>query len=77
MVTKIFAAGNRKQATAEDLFSFEVVAQSTESRARAGVIRTTRGVVETPIFMPVGTLGTVKALTPEELVERAVVGTPG
>ncbi len=51
------------------MFSFEVVAKSTESRARAGVIRTSHGVVETPIFMPVGTLGTVKSISPEELVE--------
>ena len=49
------------------MFSFEVVAQSTQSRARAGVIRTARGPVETPVFMPVGTLGSVKSLTPEEL----------
>jgi queuine tRNA-ribosyltransferase len=51
------------------MFSFEVVAKSTESRARAGVIRTSHGVVETPIFMPVGTLGSVKSISPEELVE--------
>ncbi|MBW2427781.1 MAG: tRNA-guanine transglycosylase, partial [Deltaproteobacteria bacterium] len=51
------------------MFSFEVVAKSTESRARAGVIRTAHGVVETPIFMPVGTLGSVKSISPEELFE--------
>lgn len=51
------------------MFSFEVVAKSTETRARAGVIQTSRGVVETPIFMPVGTLGSVKSISPEELVE--------
>ena len=69
MNTKIFAADNGQQATAENLFSFEVVAESTESQARAGVIQTVRGVVETPIFMPVGTLGSVKAISPEELIE--------
>jgi queuine tRNA-ribosyltransferase len=36
--------------------------------ARRGRLRFPRGVVETPIFMPVGTYGTVKAMTPEELV---------
>lgn len=51
------------------MFSFEVIAKSTESRARAGVIETSHGVVETPIFMPVGTQGSVKSVSPEELVE--------
>jgi queuine tRNA-ribosyltransferase len=51
------------------MFSFEVLSESSESRARAGVIQTSHGVVETPIFMPVGTLGSVKSVTPEELVE--------
>jgi queuine tRNA-ribosyltransferase len=49
------------------MFRFEVIAQSTQGRARAGVIRTARGRIETPVFMPVGTLGSVKSLTPEEL----------
>ncbi len=49
------------------MFRFEVVAQSAGSRARSGVIRTAHGEIETPIFMPVGTLGSVKSLTPEEL----------
>src|SRR5215467_13714154 len=35
--------------------------------ARAGTLSTAHGVVETPAFMPVGTYGTVKAMTPEEL----------
>ncbi|CAB1076400.1 Queuine tRNA-ribosyltransferase (EC [Olavius algarvensis Delta 1 endosymbiont] len=51
------------------MFSFEVIANSSESRARAGVIRTAHGEIETPIFMPVGTLGSVKSISPEELVE--------
>jgi queuine tRNA-ribosyltransferase len=50
------------------MFSFEVEAKSTESHARAGVIQTAHGVIETPIFMPVGTLGSVKSLSPEELI---------
>lgn len=49
------------------MFNFKVVATSSESRARAGRIQTERGVVETPVFMPVGTLGSVKSLSPEEL----------
>jgi queuine tRNA-ribosyltransferase len=49
------------------LISFEVKARDGESRL--GVMHTSRGTVNTPAFMPVGTLGTVKALTPEELKE--------
>jgi len=42
---------------------------STNKVARRGRLRFERGTVETPAFMPVGTYGTVKAMTPEELVE--------
>ncbi len=44
---------------------FELLA--TDGAARRGRMTFKRGVVETPAFMPVGTYGTVKALTPEEL----------
>ncbi len=44
---------------------FEVLARS--GAARRGRLTTAHGVVETPAFMPVGTYGTVKAMTPEEL----------
>lgn len=44
---------------------FEVL--NTDGRARRGRMRFSRGTVETPAFMPVGTHGTVKAMTPEEL----------
>jgi queuine tRNA-ribosyltransferase len=40
---------------------------SRDGRARRGRITMERGVIETPAFMPVGTYGTVKAMTPEEL----------
>jgi queuine tRNA-ribosyltransferase len=46
-------------------FSFELLA--TLGHARAGVLHTPRGDIETPIFMPVGTAGTVKAMTAAEL----------
>jgi len=48
-------------------FHFAVEARDPHSRARAGRIVTAHGVVETPVFMPVGTRGTVKSLTPEEV----------
>ncbi|MGD8592200.1 MAG: tRNA guanosine(34) transglycosylase Tgt [Gammaproteobacteria bacterium] len=44
---------------------FELI--STDSHARRGRLTFPRGTVETPVFMPVGTYGTVKAMTPEEL----------
>ena len=47
--------------------SFRFDLQATVGRARAGVLHTPRGPVETPVFMPVGTLATVKALDPEDL----------
>lgn len=48
---------------------FEVIAQDPGSRARRGRLKTRRGVVETPVFMPVGTGGAVKAVDPRELDE--------
>lgn len=42
---------------------------NSDSLARRGQLQFDRGTVETPAFMPVGTYGTVKAMTPEELVE--------
>lgn len=50
-------------------FTYEVIKKSNENAARLGKITTTRGVIETPIFMPVGTQATVKSMTPEELKE--------
>ena len=41
--------------------------EARDGAARAGRLEFARGVVETPMFMPVGTYGTVKAMTPEEL----------
>ena len=41
----------------------------TDSSARAGLLQTDHGVIETPIFMPVGTQGTVKAVEQRELTE--------
>jgi queuine tRNA-ribosyltransferase len=46
-------------------FSFELLA--TLGHARAGILHTPRGAIETPVFMPVGTAGTVKAMTADEL----------
>jgi queuine tRNA-ribosyltransferase len=48
---------------------FELLKEEKNSGARLGIIRTPRGAIETPAFMPVGTQGTVKALTPEEVAQ--------
>lgn len=49
------------------MFQFTVEHTDTNSNARAGSIHTAHGRIETPIFMPVGTLGSVKAVKQEEL----------
>ncbi len=49
--------------------TFQLIAEDRTTRARAGLLRTAHGVVETPVFMPVGTQATVKALTQEMLEE--------
>lgn len=46
---------------------FQVEAQDERSKARAGTMMTGHGEIQTPIFMPVGTAGTVKAVTQEQL----------
>ncbi|MBN1865138.1 MAG: tRNA guanosine(34) transglycosylase Tgt [Victivallales bacterium] len=46
---------------------FEIKAKSSRCRARTGILRTPHGGIQTPVFMPVGTRGTVKAMTPLEL----------
>ena len=48
---------------------FELLKTDAQSKARLGRLHTTRGVVETPVFMPVGTQASVKALDPRELIE--------
>ncbi|MGH9440126.1 MAG: hypothetical protein ACRD22_20190, partial [Terriglobia bacterium] len=42
---------------------FEIEATCPETGARAGLLHTAHGIIETPVFMPVGTQGTVKGLT--------------
>ncbi|MGK7954006.1 MAG: tRNA guanosine(34) transglycosylase Tgt [Crocosphaera sp.] len=48
-------------------FSFQLQKKSLHTQARAGTWSTPHGIVETPRFMPVGTLATVKGLTPAQL----------
>ena len=48
-------------------FSFELITQ--DDKARLGKINTSRGLIDTPAFMPVGTLGTVKGIFPEDIIK--------
>lgn len=48
---------------------FTLQAKDIQSKARAGTVETAHGVIETPIFMPVGTAGTVKAVHQHELTD--------
>jgi queuine tRNA-ribosyltransferase len=54
--------------------TFEIVAECSRTRARAGLLHTAHGTIETPVFMPVGTQGTVKGLTQRDLAEDLGVG---
>lgn len=58
-------------------FHFEIIKGDSHSQARLGRIETSHGALTTPAFFPVGTQGTVKSLTPEELVEIGVEGILG
>ncbi len=49
------------------MLNFEILKQSSDTRARTGRIKTAHGCIETPVFMPVGTLGSVKSVSVEEL----------
>jgi queuine tRNA-ribosyltransferase len=53
-------------------FRFEIVARDPSTRARAGLLHTPHGVIETPVFMPVGTAATVKAIDQDALEELGV-----
>jgi queuine tRNA-ribosyltransferase len=46
---------------------FDLISQDSETKARTGLLHTDHGTIETPIFMPVGTAGTVKGVHQQEL----------
>ena len=52
--------------------SFNIASKDKKTKARAGVIKTLHGDIETPSFVPVGTLGSVKAVSPRDLKEMGV-----
>ncbi|MDD2215733.1 MAG: tRNA guanosine(34) transglycosylase Tgt, partial [Eubacteriales bacterium] len=49
--------------------TYELLKKDLKTKARRGKIYTPHGIIETPVFMPVGTGGTVKAMRPEEVKE--------
>ncbi|RMD50700.1 MAG: tRNA-guanine transglycosylase, partial [Candidatus Thermofonsia bacterium] len=49
------------------MFEFEILHEDKESGARNGRFHTPHGILETPVFAPVGTQATVKAMRPDEL----------
>ena len=49
---------------------FKLTHRSSKSNARVGKIFTSRGQIDTPIFMPVGTLGSVKGVFQDDLIEK-------
>lgn len=51
------------------MFSFELIKNGGNEKERRGRITTSHGVIETPIFMPVGTLGSVKSVTVDDVKE--------
>ncbi|MBO4569645.1 MAG: tRNA-guanine transglycosylase, partial [Clostridia bacterium] len=51
-------------------FEFKVKTKSSECFARIGELKTPHGIIETPVFMPVGTQATVKAVEQRELVSE-------
>jgi queuine tRNA-ribosyltransferase len=61
--------------TLDGLPDFPFTVEARDGQARAGLLETPRGAVRTPCFMPVGTKGTVKAITPERLrkVEAQII----
>lgn len=63
------ALADRLRAMSEPVFTL----QHTDGAARAGLLRTPHGVIPTPVFMPVGTVGSVKAIAPDDL---AAIGAP-
>ena len=46
----------------QSLFTYDIIAEDPKTHARAGVLHTPHGDIETPIFMPVGTRATVKGV---------------
>ena len=71
-MSPVSAATTTPSAGVGPALGYELVARDPGTRARRGRLHTTHGTVETPVFMPVGTQGTVKGVTPAQLHELGV-----
>src|SRR5271168_2650794 len=56
------------------MFHFELLAVCPETGARAGILHTAHGDIETPVFMPVGTQAAVKGVLPRDLDAKIILG---
>src|ERR1700730_794850 len=64
----LFANPRRTNRVAySEIVRFELIAECPDTGARAGLVHTAHGVVETPVFMPVGTQATVKGVSQRDL----------
>ena len=50
--------------------AFKIINKDVRTAARTGLLETKNGMIETPVFMPVGTIGTVKSLSPFEIYDE-------
>ena len=51
------------------MFGFKITCLDGKTKARCGQLQTPHGIISTPVFMPVGTQGTVKSLSPQDLID--------
>lgn len=58
-----------RQSENDNLPMFKILKESAKSRARRATLKTAHGEIQTPVFMPVGTQATVKAMTPLQVEE--------
>ena len=56
-------------ATKVHALKFKIIAECSTTKARVGIMTLPHSIVDTPVFMPVGTQGTLKAVLPEQLKE--------
>ena len=59
-----------------NLLKFSIQSEDKHSLARVGKIETDHSIIETPVFMPVGTHGVVKSLSPNELYDCLLYTSP-
>ncbi len=62
-------ADSKQKVTMDTQFSFKTTHYCSASGARTGELTTPHGIIQTPVFMPVGTCATVKSLTPQDVEE--------